>query len=257
MNTIQKSNARPFVLFTAGSMLIISSILWENFPVLIFIAFAPFFALLDFTWAPRTVSIIALVCLLGVLSELVLYYAGVNTPVLLYILLATGLFAAFWSVQHLTQNRLNKFTLVIVFIAVEYLLVKLMIHTNPVFLADILGHKPAWTRWNISTGYLGTSLWIMATNLLFYQAILKAKKMNLFLSLLGLLSIALPILYSLSLENEAVTKAQLLQVYSGNSVKEDNPYSIHGELISRTGAWVSILIIIFTLVRIKTKKVAR
>lgn len=256
MNAIQNSNARPFALFIAGSTLIISAILWENFPVFIFIAFAPFFALLDFSWSPRKVNLIALACLLGVLSELVLYYVGVNTPILLYIFLAAGLFAAFRSVQHLTHNRLNKFTLVIVFTAVEYVLVKLMIHANPVFLADILSHKPEWTRWNISTGYLGTSLWIMAINLLFYQAIFQSKQINILLSLLGLLCIVLPILYSLNLENNAVTKEEVLQLYSGTP-GADNTYALHGELISRTGAWVSILIIIFTLVRIKTKKVAR
>jgi hypothetical protein len=256
MNAIQNSNARPFVLFIAGSTLIISAILWKNFPVLIFIAVAPFFALLDFSWSPRKVNLIALVCLLGVVSELALYYVGVNAPMLLYIFLSAGLFATFSSVQRLTQNRLNKFTLVIVFTAVEYLLVKLMIHTNPVFLADILGQKPEWTRWNIFTGYLGTSLWIMATNLLFYQAIFQSKQINILLSLLGLLCIVLPILYSFNLENNAVTKDEVLQLYSGAPGAE-NVYTLHGELISRTGAWVSILIIIFTLVRIKTKKVAR
>mgnify|MGYP003492590757 CR=1 FL=1 len=256
MNALPNSNARPIALFIAGSTMIISSVLWENFPVLIFIAFAPFFALLDFSWSPRKVNFVALACLLGVLSELVLYYVGMNTPLLLDIFLAAGLFATFWSVQHLTQNRLNKFTLVIVIMAAEYLLVKLMIHTNPVFLADILGNRPDWTRWNISTGYLGTSLWIMATNLLFYQAILQSKQISIFLSLLGLVCIVLPIVYSLNLENNAVTKEELLQLYSGTP-GPDNRYALHGELISRTGAWVSVLIIIFTLVRIKTKKVAR
>ncbi len=256
MNALPNSNARPIALFIAGSTMIISSVLWENFPVLIFIAFAPFFALLDFSWSPRKVNFVALACLLGVLSELVLYYVGINTPLLLYIFLAAGLFATFWSVQHLTQNRLNKFTLVIVFTAAEYLLVKFMIYTSPVFLADILGNRPDWTRWNISTGYLGTSLWIMATNLLFYQAILQSKQISIFLSLLGLVCIVLPIVYSLNLENNAVTKEDIIQLYSGTPGAE-NVYALHGELISRTGAWVSVLIIIFTLVRIKTKKVAR
>jgi uncharacterized membrane protein len=191
----------------------------------------------------------------GVISEFVLYNFGVNSPVLLYIFMAVGLFATFISVQQHTQNRLNKFTLVIVFMALEYLLVKLLIKMNPVFLADILRQKPEWTRWNIFTGYLGTSLWIMGTNLLFYQAVFKSKRVNVFLSLLTAACIVVPILYSLNLENDAVTKGELFYLYSGNPAA--NVYTQQGELISRTAAWVSVLIIIFTLVRIKTKKVAR
>jgi hypothetical protein len=49
----------------------------------------------------------------------------------------------------------------------------------------------------------------------------------------------------------------MINAYSINPSSVKNAYTRYGELISRTGAWVSILIIIFTLVRIKTKKVAR
>jgi hypothetical protein len=58
----------------------------------------------------------------------------------------------------------------------EYLLMKLMIEKNPVFLADILASKPMWTQWNIYTGYTGASLWILLTNLLFYQVFFKEQK---------------------------------------------------------------------------------
>ena len=217
MIAFQNSIRRPFVLFTAGIALLITAIFWKSFPVFVFVAFAPLFALLDVSWPSRSIYFIIAASVVGVLSELFLYNVDLNTPVLLYIFLVAGLFATFISAQQLTQNRLNKFTLLIVFMAMEYLLVKLMVQTNPVFLADILRDKSDWIRWNIFTGYQGISFWILTTNLLFYQAIFKSRQVNLFLCLVGLCSIALPILYSHNLENNAITKKEVLDFYSGKS----------------------------------------
>jgi len=257
MNALQRSRSQPFILFLSGIFLVLVSILWQSFPLLIFIALAPLFALLDFTWSSKRLYFITAVSLIGLLSELILYRFELNTPVLLYIFLVSGLFSFYAVAQVLTLNKLNKFALVILFIAMEYLLLTLLIQTDPVYLADILSQKSNWTRWNNATGYLGATLWILCTNLIFYQALLKSRDTNMFLTLLGLLGIVLPILYSLSLDHNAVTKAEVINFYTGNPAKSDNAYTLQGELISRTGAWVSILIIIFTLVRIKTKKVAR
>lgn len=257
MNVLHQYKSQPVILFTSGIFLLLISILWHNFPLFIFITFAPLFALLDVSWSPTKVYFIALVSIVGSLSELVLYRFGLNTPVLLYIFLVTGLFSVYTIAQLRTGNRLNKFSLVILFMAMEYLLLTLVIQTDPVFLADILNHKSNWTRWNNVTGYLGATLWIMGTNLIFYQALFKSKETNMFLTFLGVLCIVLPILYSLNMDFSAVTKEEVINFYTGNPAKADNAYTLQGELISRTGAWVSILIIIFTLVRIKTKKVAR
>jgi apolipoprotein N-acyltransferase len=257
MSSLQRSKSQPFILFLSGIFLVLISIFWEAFPVFIFITFAPLFALLDFTWSSKRLYFITTVSLIGLLSEMILFRFELNTPVLLYIFLVSGLFSFYAIAQMLTQNKLNKFALVILFMAMEYLLLALLIQTDPVFLADILSHKSNWTRWNNVTGYLGATLWIMSTNLIFYLALFKSKEANMFLTFLGVLCIVLPILYSLNLDVTAVTKEEVINFYRGNPAKADNAYTLQGELISRTGAWVSILIIIFTLVRIKTKKVAR
>lgn len=257
MNALLPYRLQPWFLFISGIFFIVISILWQNFPLFIFVAFAPLFALLDFSWAPIKLYVVALVSLVGLLSELLLFGANLNTPVLLYIFLVTGLFAFYAIVQQFTGNKLNKFTLLILFTAMEYLLLKVMIQADPVFLADILNQRSEWTRWNNSTGYLGVSLWIMGANLIFYQALFKPKKVNMLLFALGVLCIVLPMQYSLHLDYHAVTKADVINLYKGNPLKVHSTYTLQGELISRSGAWVSILIIIFTLIRIKTKKVAR
>jgi apolipoprotein N-acyltransferase len=254
MNALQQFKSQPRLLFVSGIFFILISILWQNFPLFIFVAFVPLFALLDFSWAPVKLYLLALVALAGSLSEVILFWADLNTPILLYVFLITGLFSFYAIVQHFTNNKLNKFALLVLFIAMEYLLLKVTIRTGPVFLADILNHRSDWSRWNNATGYLGVSIWIMSTNLIFYQALIKSKKVNVLLFFLGVLCIVLPILYSLNLDYNAVTKEEMINLYNGNPLKSHSTYTLHGELLSRTGAWVSILIIIFTLVRIKTKK---
>jgi hypothetical protein len=112
--------------------------------------------------------------------------------------------------------------------------------------------KPTWTRWNIHTGYLGSSLWILSTNLIFYQAIFKSDKVKKWTLVIAILFIVLPILYSLYLSNPTVNKTDMIILYANKGL--ENTYSRNGELISRTGAWVSVLIIIFTIVKSKTKR---
>jgi hypothetical protein len=122
----------------------------------------------------------------------------------------------------------------------------------PFFLADVFQDHLTWVRWNISTGYVGASLWILLINLLIYEAV-NGPRVNYLLLVLAAMSTILPIIYSINLPQNAVTKTDVIAFYSGNGTAN----SYYGELISRTGAWVSILIIIFTLIRVKTKKVAR
>jgi hypothetical protein len=138
----------------------------------------------------------------------------------------------------------------------EYLLLKLMIEKNPVFLADILASKPMWTRWNIYTGYTGTSLWILLTNLLFYQVFFKEQKINWLFLIFGVTMVLAPIIYSLNISSQALTRDDVVSLYAMPEANRSN-YSQHGELISRTGAWVSVLIIIFTLLKGQLKKGSR
>ncbi|HEX6890563.1 MAG TPA: hypothetical protein VF141_07720, partial [Chryseolinea sp.] len=167
------------------------------------------------------------------------------------------IFVFYQLMQQMTQNRLNKFSLVILLIGVEYLMLKLSLGSWITFFADAIQENTDWIRWNVYTGYLGCSAWIVLVNLLFYQAVFKKERISWFLLILALLAILLPVLYSFDLTHNALTKVQVIRFYRGDENGLTFPYLSYGELISRTGAWLSILIIIFTFVRAKTKKVAR
>ena len=74
--------------------------------------------------------------------------------------------------------------------------------------------------------------------------------------IVALLVIICPVIYSLSSSNAPLSKIDVLNFYSGKG-EYPSAYSEHGELISRTGAWVSLLILIFTLTKGMTKKKRR
>lgn len=257
MDAIQNFKKNPMLLLLTGCTLIILSVLWKSFPILIFIAFSPLFALLDYSWRTKPACHLFLISSVVAACLNFLPAWGIVINGLFLGLLMVALFAAYTIMQNVTEKRFNKLALVILFMGMEYIVLKFVIHKKPFFIADILQQKTAWVRWTVYTGYLGVSLWIMLTNLLFYQAFFKSQKISPFLLILGLLTVALPIMYSFNLTDNGVTKDEVIHLYSGDYEDLNNPYSRNGELISRTGGWVSILILIFTLVRAKTKKVVR
>lgn len=256
MNFFYHLKKSPDKLFILVAVLMLLAFVFQNFPVLIFVAFAPLFACLDNpaglrgSYRPFIVAILAVLVFAYYLQQYriiswVIYFALLAFIILMYL-----------GMQQFTKNRLNKFGLIFFVLGMEYLMLKFIVHHGPVFLADLLADKTSWTKWNIFTGYTGATLWILLTNLLFYQGLFAKEKLNWILLSLGILLIVLPIVYSLNLTNHTLTKIDVIRFYS---VDEgiDSPYSQHGELISRTGAWVSVLIIIFTLIKGTTKKVLR
>jgi hypothetical protein len=255
MNVLQKIKNSPASLLPISAILLFLAVLAHE--LFIFIAIAPLFALLDVRINVRSAS--AIVSGLFALAAMAFLMREISpaTGTVFYIIVIMMVFVFYQAMQQLTQNRLNKFSLTILLIGVEYLLLKLSLGSWITFFADAIQDRTDWIRWNIYTGYLGSSAWILLVNLLFYQALFKNELIGWIMVILGLLAILLPVLYSIDLTNNALTKQQVIRFYMGDESGLTYPYLSHGELISRTAAWLSILIIIFTLVRAKTKKVAR
>lgn len=248
---IQNHQKKPLILLLSGCGLFALSLV-QGFSCVIFIAFVPFFILVDLPWDLKQTyrvfffSVACVFCLTFIpgpwrITGVFYYCFGVITLLTFYII-----------AQRLTQNRLNKFSLIILWIGLEYVLLLFLTDKNPFFLPDVFQDHLTWVRWNIYTGYLGATLWILLINLLIYEAV-NGRKINYFLLVLAAMFTILPIIYSINLSQNALAKGDVISFYSGNSTANSD----YGELISRTGAWVSILIIIFTLIRVKTKKVAR
>ena len=251
----------PVRLFILTQTLILFSFVLSDFPIFAFFAFAPMFALVDH---PSSLKDFSLPFLVAMLTAFILYSFKekpntFQSNVLSWIIYFASLaivFTAYIFIQRWTSNRLNKFALIFFILGMEYILLKLMTDHNPVFLADLFKYKSTWTRWNIFTGYTGATLWILLPNLLFYQALFKLEKINWTICVVAVLIILGPLVYSLYSSNAALAKADVLNFYSGR-MEYHSAYSEHGELISRTGAWVSLLILIFTVIKGMTKKKRR
>ena len=251
----------PVRLFILTQILILFTFVFRDFPIFAFFAFAPMFALIDHPSAlkdfslPFFVAMATAFILYSFKEKPSMFQSNVLSWIIYFALLAI-VFTAYVFIQRLTSNRLNKFALILFILGMEYILLKFMTDNNPVFMADLFKYKMTWTRWNIFTGYTGATLWILLTNLLFYHALFKPEKINLVICAVAVLIILGPLIYSLSSSNAALAKTDVLNFYSGRA-ENHSPYSEHGELISRTGAWVSLLILIFTAIKAMTKKKRR
>ena len=259
MSIFFKLGKYPVRLFLLTQTLLLLTFVSRDFPIFAFFAFAPLFALVDHPAALRDFSLPFLVAMLTAFILYTFKQQNTQQSYVLSWIVYFGLFAVVLTAYIFIQrcsNQLNKFELILFVLGMEYLSLKFLNDFNPVFLADLLKYKPTWTRWNSFTGYTGATLWILLSNLIFYQALFKSEKINWLMIIVALLVIICPVIYSLSSSNAPLSKIDVLNFYSGKG-EYPSAYSEHGELISRTGAWVSLLILIFTLTKGMTKKKRR
>lgn len=255
----KKSNSiiSPWILFTAGTILFTAGWLMKSFPLLIFVGIAPFFAIVDqgkeddrfwnlseLILAGLTISFFA-----AHLFQVQFLVAAISQSIAL-----TLAFVGYAFAYQSLGNRLGKFTIVIFWLGIEYILLKTPFRNQIIFLADALQLQSGWQQWNVNTGYLGSSLWILITNLFIYLGILKEGRINWMWVGLSILFIGGPIAFSLMSEGASITRTNMLTLYNGDGTLLSKEYMERGELIPRTAAWVSGLLILVSLVKNKTKK---
>lgn len=244
----------PYILAAVGAVLLGAALLMRSFPVLIFAAIAPLFAITDHAneknfW--HRVELVAGAFAVGLTCRF-----GLQEPLVMTVVLeslAIGLvFLAYTYSKRGLGIRLGKVSLILFWLALEYVLLKFFSRKPVFFLADALSGKFEWLAWTNSTGYLGASLWILIANWLLYLGLFKngLRIPFLFLFLIVILS---PIFYSYNLRTEYATREGMLQLYMGNPTFA-NGYSNTGEWIPRTGAWISILIFLSALVKDNIRK---
>jgi apolipoprotein N-acyltransferase len=246
---------KPWLLFLISAALLSAGWLVKSFPISIFFGIAPLFAIADQAkegddfWVHIEFILLALV---------VCFFSATtfNSSHLIVALLHAILFAlAFLGYSFSYQglgSRLGKFTIIFFWLALEYLLLKLPWREQSIFLADAVHLKTEWLAWSSRTGYLGTSLWILCTNLLVYIAIFK-EKINWYFVTLSIVCLTGPAIYSYSTSTIGISREQMISLYSIDKM-EVSSYFKRGELVARTTAWISVLILLIALVRNKTKK---
>jgi apolipoprotein N-acyltransferase len=252
-----KKNSIPtLALLAAGTILFSLAWLMPSFPLLVFIGLAPFIAIAVNNRKEKSIWTSLELILLGLTISFfmaTLFNKTEPAYIIGQAIIFTMAFLGYTFVRKNLGPGVSLITIALFWLAIEYLLLK----WNPassIYLADALQLKPEWVRWNSKTGYLGASLWILITNILVFQAVLTANKTNWLFVILFVLSIAVPITYSYLLDSDSITKDQLVQLYQSKGMDLSESYNASGELIPRTSAWISVLILLFTFVKRKTNR---
>lgn len=254
-NTIFKN---VWTLFATATLLLSGGWLMKSFPLLIFIGIAPLFAISDIAkdksspWNHLEVILLSLAVSLFAASVF-------NTSQIILLLaqaiLLTLAFAGYTFAYHNLGNRLGKFTIIFIWLGLEYLMLKLPWRNNFYFLADALAIQDDWWKWNIEFGYLSISLWVLVVNLFFFMGLFKSPSVNWFYLALAVFIIAGPIIYSgYYLNDPGINREQMISLYNGVDNASNKNYTDRGELITRSSAWVSVLILLLALVKNKVKK---
>ncbi len=247
-----------WMLFATATLLLSAGWLMKSFPILIFVGISPLFAISDIAKDKKSPwNHLELILLCLVVS---LFCASFFNSTQLIIILAQAIlmalaFAGYSFAYQNLGSRLGKFTIIFLWLGLEYLMLKLPWRNDFYFLADSLALKTDWWRWTNELGYLAISLWVLVTNLIFYLAIYKSPAINWFFIVLTILFVAGPIIYSIyNLDHAGINRGQMVALYNGEGINLSNNYQNRGELITRSSTWVSILIILLAFVKNKIKK---
>lgn len=248
-------STQPWLLFLLSAILLAAGWLMKSFPVFIFFGFAPLFALADQAKVNDDFWINTEFILLTLFTAFFAAYIFNSSHLIgaiIHAIVFTLAFLAYSFAYQNLGNNLGKFILIFFWLGLEYALLKLPWRNEVIFLADAVILKKDWLNWTTYTGYLGSTLWILCTNLLLYMTIFKGKWSILCL-VLTLLALLGPVVISYFISVHAVNRGEMITLYThGNSMTTS--YSKQGELIPRTAAWISVLILLIAFVKTQTKK---
>ena len=255
----KKNNAiwNPWGLFALSSVLLVAGWLMKSFPALIFVGIAPLFAISDHANTsknPWNRFELILLALAGALFAGILFDLHLLVLVLAQAIALTLTFVGYsFAYQHL-GSRLGKFTIIFFWLGIEYLFLALPWREQTIFLADSLNLYPDWTKWTHHVGYLGISLWILIVNLVFYLSFFQTKTFQVYLFILAIILIILPPLLSYQLDTPGVNRLQMISFYTNESNILDAQNFMQGEVVAKTSAWVSVLVVLLSFVKYQTQK---
>ena len=227
-----------------------------SFPLLIFLGLSPLMALAEPRSADGSIFEKMELVLLALTGPLVVYALVQHNSVVAALgmgIAYTLSFVAHAWVRQTLGVKTGKITLILFWLAMEYAVLKVFPSAG-IFLADSLALYSDWMRWTIHTGYLGASFWIIAVNWCWYLAFLQQKGIQWTWFGIGLLMLSGPIVYSYGLDNSPIGRDQMINFYRNLPTERDVTYLARGELVVRTAAWLSILILLFTFVRQQIRK---
>lgn len=246
----------PLLMVVVATVLLAAGWLMAPFPLLIFLGLAPLFALADTSETAGPIFEKMELVLLALGVSFVLYAFLRDASVVMALVSAITFTLAFVSHAWVRQTlgiRTGKITLILFWLALEYLMLKL-VPEKGMFLADTLALQGDWLRWTVHTGYLGASLWVLVVNWCWYETFLHDKAIHWGWLVAALVLWLGPAIYSYIVTMSPITRQDMINLYGGLPPQADVTYLARGELTVRTAAWISTLILLFTLVKHQTNR---
>lgn len=244
---------------------LLAAMLTAEFPALSFFCLAPLFAL---AWPiaeeakEENKSILenAEIVLLALAISFVTTFYIRELPLFSATVLALAYTLPFLALVFIRRNlgeRAGPIGLFLVWLALEYVLLKSGFPTERWFLADLLAAKSKWASLVSNQGYLAVSAWLLVTNLLAWAMAFRGK-FSIGYAVLFVIAVATPLTMGILGEHDAdiVTRTQMLTYYSTGETA-DPTYGSRGEWVVRTAAWATVLVLLFAAVRKKTAKPAK
>lgn len=258
MATKSKPYFSSLALALIAIALLVAGWLMKPVPLLIFAGLAPLFALTDrvrkndFLWESSEWVLLVLVFSFGAAH---IFRSTSWATIVIQAIVFTIPFIAFNFLRHVLNDRLGKFPIIIFWLGLEYFLLKTGWLPAAVYLAETFEGRLDWVAWNVHTGYLGGSAWILLTNMILYRAFFGSKKINFYLILIFVLLVVMPVVLSYAVALNPVSAAIMKSFYYQHQEEMASPlYLKHGEVVGRTAAWIAVLVLLFALVKSKTNK---
>lgn len=236
-------------LIYAGSLYtIVTIVIALYFPALSPVAFLAFLPSLHFFFTTKSPGYLFLL-VLGVIVTASLFLPGLHYR---FQVIAGLCRYGFWLLLFQAigpKIKLPAIAVLIVLMGADYYLIWLLPSGNHFFIADLLAF-PGLIHWNETTGYLATTAWILGVNWFAYKTLVAVNARQRWLQgLLGLSLLIIPAIISVKMPNIGIDHDIMYANYRQEDLAGRPCYSLHGELIARTCAWMSILILIFTFVK--------
>ncbi len=243
------------LLFATGTFLLGMAWLMQSFPVFAFFGIAPFMAIVYGHKKETSVwnSLELILLGLSVSFFCATFFALDRLVEVIFLSMVFSLPFLGVSFRRTLGQGAGLLAMILFWLALEYIGLKIA-SGHTIFLADLMRLKPEWVRWNTTTGYLGSSLWILLCNALLFKAWLAQGKFNALFFFLFMTAVISPIAYSYTLSASAVDKAQMIRFYLNDAQGLSGAYVRNGEWIPRTAAWVSVLMLLYSFVRNRTTR---
>lgn len=250
------SQLNPLLLAAIALLLLVGGWLMKSLPIFLLFGYAPLFALTDSldNKKPFWNQFEYILVVLGVsFFAAHIFYTDQLVISIIQAILMTLPFVAYGFVYQALGKNTIKFTIVFFWLALEYALLKTPWRENWIFLADGMSLYTSWFSFTYHTGYLSIGAWILIGNLFLYEMFWKENTFKVTYAIAFGIWSAAPIALKLLQSWEPISSNQMFDLYGGGTTNNIK-YNERGEWMGRTAAWISVLVLILSMVKNQIRK---